>query len=332
MTVFAPLIDSFGRPITYLRVSVTDRCNFRCHYCMAEDTAFLPRKDLLSLEELARVCDVFIGRGVRRIRLTGGEPLVRKGILTLVADLGKQVKNGRLDEVTLTTNGSQLAHMASDLHAAGVRRVNVSLDTRNAEKFQRISRWGELEQVLKGIDAALAAGLSVKINTVLLKGTNEVEIPDLIRWAHSRGMDVTLIEVMPVGDFGADRRAEHLPLSSFEANLKEQFSLIPSAYKTGGPARYVRIEETGGRLGFITPLSHRFCESCNRVRLTSTGTLYTCLGREEAADLRAALRGSEGNDKVNAAIESAIARKPKGHDFVIGRFAAAGRGMNVTGG
>jgi cyclic pyranopterin phosphate synthase len=332
MTVFAPLIDSFGRPITYLRVSVTDRCNFRCHYCMAEDSTFLPRKDLLSLEELARLCDVFIGRGVRRIRLTGGEPLVRKGILTLVADLGRHVKGGRLDEVTLTTNGSQLAHLASDLYAAGVRRVNVSLDTRNAKEFERISRWGQLEQVLKGIDAALAAGLSVKINTVLLKGTNEFEIPDLIRWAHGRGMDITLIEVMPVGDFGADRRAQHLPLSSFEANLKEQFSLIPSAHKTGGPARYVRIEETGGRLGFITPLSHRFCESCNRVRLTCTGTLYTCLGGEDSADLRTALRGSESNDKVSAVIDSAIARKPKGHDFVIGRFVAAGRGMNVTGG
>ena len=331
----APLFDSFGRQITYLRVSVTDRCNFRCFYCMAEDQAFQPRKDLLSLEELGRLCGAFIDRGVRRIRLTGGEPLVRKGIITLVRELGQQVERGALDEVTLTTNGSRLGELAPQLRDAGVRRINVSLDTREPDIFGRISRWGDLGQVLAGIDAALAAGLSVKINTVLLKGMNEAEIPEMVRWAHGRGMDLTLIEVMPVGDFGADRESQHLSLATFEAQLARHFTLSPSAHRSGGPARYVNVAETGGRIGFITPLSHRFCEACNRVRVSCTGTLYTCLGREDAICLRTPLRASEGNALLDAAIDAAIARKPRGHDVGIGRgsrFAAVGRGMNVTGG
>ncbi len=331
----SPLFDSFGRQITYLRVSVTDRCNFRCFYCMAEDQAFLPRKDLLSLEELGRLCGAFIARGVRRIRLTGGEPLVRKGILTLVRELGAHVQRGALDEVTLTTNGSRLAELAHDLHAAGVRRINVSLDTRNTDTFARISRWGDLGQVLAGIDAAQAAGMSVKINTVLLKGMNEAEIPDMVRWAHGRSMDLTLIEVMPVGDFGADRESQHLSLAAFEKQLAQHFTLAQSGHRTGGPARYVNVAETGGRIGFITPLSHRFCEACNRVRVSCSGTLYTCLGREDAVCLRTPLRASEGNGLLDAAIDQAIASKPAGHDFMIGRgsrFAAVGRGMNVTGG
>lgn len=331
----APLFDSFGRQITYLRVSVTDRCNFRCSYCMAEDQSFLPRADLLSLEELGRLCGAFVARGVRRIRLTGGEPLVRKGLLTLVEELGGHVARGSLDEVTLTTNGSRLAAMARGLRDAGVRRINVSLDTRRPDTFARISRWGNLRDVEAGIDAALAAGLKVKINTVLQKGLNDREIPGLIRWAHGRGMDLTLIEIMPVGDFGADREGQHLPLSDFASRLANEFTLVPSDHRTGGPARYVTVAETGGRLGFITPLSHRFCEACNRVRVTCTGTIYTCLGREESTCLRTPLRASEGNDLLNAAIDSAIARKPSGHDFMIGRgseFVAVGRGMNVTGG
>ena len=331
----APLFDSFGRQITYLRVSVTDRCNFRCHYCMAEDQTFLPRKDLLSLEEMGRLCGAFIARGVRRIRLTGGEPLVRKGILTLVEELGGHVASGALDEVTLTTNGSRLAAMAQDLKNAGVRRINISLDTREPETFARISRWGALDDVLRGIDAAQGAGIKVKINTVLLKGVNDREVPDLIRWAHGRAMDLTLIEVMPVGDFGADREQQHLALDAYEKELARQFTLSSSTHRTGGPARYVDVAETGGRVGFITPLSHRFCEACNRVRVSCTGTLYTCLGREDATCLRTPLRASEGNDLLEAAIDRAISRKPAGHDFVIGRgsrFAAVGRGMNVTGG
>ena len=329
------LVDPFGRAITYLRVSVTDRCDFRCVYCMAEDMHFLPKADLLTHEELDRLCSVFIARGVRKLRLTGGEPLVRRGIMTLFASLSRHLDSGRLDELTLTTNGSQLAKYARDLKEHGVRRVNVSLDTLDAEKFRAITRWGSLAHVLAGIDAAQAAGLKIKINAVALKGVNEGEFPDLIEWAHGRGMDFTLIEVMPLGEIGEGRLDQYLPLSVVRARLAERFSLEDIDYRTGGPARYVRVGETGGRLGFITPLTHNFCESCNRVRVTCTGTLYMCLGQEDAADLRKPLRASEGNELLSAAIEEAISRKPKGHDFVIDRRhkrPAVARHMSVTGG
>ena len=331
----APLIDPFGRAISYLRVSVTDRCDFRCVYCMAENMTFLPKADLLTLEELDRLCTAFIAKGVRKLRLTGGEPLVRRGIMTLVQSLSRHLKTGALDELTLTTNGSQLPKYAAELAACGVKRINVSLDTLDADKFRAITRWGELDKVLAGIDAAQAAGLAVKINAVALKGVNEDELADLVAWAHGRGMDLTIIEVMPLGDVGEDRLDQYLPLSMVRARLAERFTLDEIDYRTGGPARYVRVKETGGRLGFITPLTHNFCESCNRVRLTCTGTLYMCLGQEDAADLRAPLRASEGNDLVYAAIEEAISRKPKGHDFVIDRRhkrPALARHMSVTGG
>jgi cyclic pyranopterin phosphate synthase len=329
------LIDPFGRHVTYLRVSVTDRCDFRCVYCMAEDMTFLPKKDLLSLEELDRLCTAFIGKGVRKIRLTGGEPLVRKGIMTLVESLGRHVQSGMLEELTLTTNGSQLAKHATELAAHGVRRINVSVDTLDGEKFRKITRWGELPKVLEGIRAAQAAGLHIKINAVALKGVNDTEIPAMIRWAHGEGMDLTLIETMPMGDIDGDRTEQYLPLSVLRASLMDRFTLEDIPYKTGGPARYARVKETGGRVGFITPMSHNFCESCNRVRLTCTGTLYMCLGQEDAADLRAPLRASEGNALLDAAIDEAIARKPKGHDFVIDRRRnrpAVARHMSVTGG
>ncbi|MGE0750210.1 MAG: GTP 3',8-cyclase MoaA [Variibacter sp.] len=331
----APLVDSFGRGITYLRVSVTDRCDFRCVYCMTENMSFLPKQDLLSLEELDRVCSAFIARGVRKLRLTGGEPLVRRGIMGLFASLSRHLESGVLDELTLTTNGSQLAKYAADLKAHGVKRVNVSLDTLDADKFRAITRWGELDKVLAGIDAAQAAGLKVKINAVALRSVNEDELPRLLEWAHAGGMDLTLIEVMPLGDIGETRLDQYLPLSLARARLAERFTLEDIDYRTGGPARYVRVAETGGRLGFITPLTHNFCESCNRVRLTCTGTLYMCLGQEDAADLRTPLRMSESNDLLNATIDSAIARKPKGHDFVIdrrNRQPALSRHMSVTGG
>jgi cyclic pyranopterin phosphate synthase len=329
------LVDPFGRHVTYLRVSVTDRCDFRCVYCMAEDMTFLPKKDLLSLEELDRVCSAFIARGVSKIRLTGGEPLVRKGIMTLVASLSRHLATGALDELTLTTNGSQLAKHAAELAGHGVRRINVSVDTLDPQKFKAITRWGELPKVMDGIRAAQAAGLAIKINAVALKGVNDGEIPEMIRWAHGQGMDLTLIETMPLGDIDGDRTEQYLPLSVVRARLLDQFSLEDIPYKTGGPARYVRVKETGGRLGFITPLSHNFCESCNRVRLTCTGTLYMCLGQEDAADLRAPLRASEGDDLLHATIDEAIGRKPKGHDFVIDRRhnrPAVARHMSVTGG
>ncbi len=331
----APLIDPFGRHVSYLRVSVTDRCDFRCVYCMAEDMTFLPKKDLLSLEELDRVCSAFIAKGVRKIRLTGGEPLVRKGIMTLVESLGRHLRSGALGELTLTTNGSQLAKYAGEIFAHGVRRINVSVDTLDAAKFKKITRWGDLAKVQDGIAAAQAAGLAVKINAVALKGVNEHEIPEMIRWAHGRGMDLTLIETMPLGDIEGDRTDQYLPLSVVRAQLLDRFTLEDIPYKTGGPARYVRVRETGGRLGFITPLTHNFCESCNRVRLTCTGTLYMCLGQEDAADLRAPLRASESDDPLNAAIDEAISRKPKGHDFIIDRRhnkPALARHMSVTGG
>jgi cyclic pyranopterin phosphate synthase len=329
------LVDPFGRAITYLRVSVTDRCDFRCVYCMAEDMTFLPKADLLSLEELDRLCGAFVHRGVRKLRLTGGEPLVRRGIMTLVSSLSRHLVTGGLDELTITTNGSQLAKYAGELAGCGVERINVSLDTLDPDKFRAITRWGELEKVKGGIDAALAAGLRVKINAVALKGVNEDELGDLVAWAHGRGMDLTIIEVMPLGDIGAGRLEQYLPLSVVRARLSQRYTLDEIDYRTGGPARYVKVKETGGRLGFITPLTHNFCESCNRVRVTCTGTLYMCLGQEDAADLRRPLRSSPQDEPLQAAIEEAIARKPKGHDFIIDRRhqrPALARHMNVTGG
>ena len=329
------LVDPFARAITYLRVSVTDRCDFRCVYCMAENMAFLPKADLLSLEELDRLCSAFIARGVCKLRLTGGEPLVRRGIMTLFASLSRHLAAGALYELTVTTNGSQLAKYARELASHGVRRINVSLDTLDADKFRAITRWGERSKVLAGIDAAQAAGLKVKINAVALKGVNEDEFPALIAWAHGSGMELTLIEVMPLGDIGAARLDQYLPLSIVRARLSERFTLNDIDYRTGGPARYVTVAETGGRLGFITPLTHNFCESCNRVRVTCTGTLYMCLGQEDAADLRTPLRASQGNELLHAAITEAISRKPKGHDFIIDRRhqrPALARHMSVTGG
>ncbi len=306
------LIDPFGRGITYLRVSVTDRCDFRCVYCMAENMSFLPKADLLTLEELDRLCSAFIAKGVRKLRLTGGEPLVRRSIMTLVASLSRHLASGALDELTLTTNGSQLPKYAHELAGHGVKRINVSLDTLDPDKFRAITRWGELDKVLAGIDAAQAAGLKVKINAVALKGVNEDEISALVEWAHGRGMDLTLIEVMPLGDVGEGRLDQYLPLSMVRARLAERYTLDEIDYRTGGPARYVKVAETGGRLGFITPLTHNFCESCNRVRVTCTGTLYMCLGQEDAADLRTPLRASEGNDLLDAAIDGSDLAQAEG--------------------
>ncbi|WP_119940063.1 GTP 3',8-cyclase MoaA [Neorhizobium sp. NCHU2750] len=334
-SALAPMIDPFGRSVTYLRVSVTDRCDFRCTYCMAENMTFLPKKDLLTLEELGRLCSAFIAKGVRKLRLTGGEPLVRKNIMFLVEALGKHVAAGRLDELTLTTNGSQLARYAQQLHDNGVRRINVSLDTLDPQKFKTITRWGDFSKVMEGIDAAQKAGIHIKLNAVALKDFNEAEIPDMIRFAHGRGMDLTLIETMPMGEIEEDRTDRYLPLSELRATLGKQFALADIPYMTGGPARYVEVKETGGRLGFITPMTHNFCESCNRVRLTCTGTLYMCLGQNDAADLRTALRASPDDDHLSSAIDEAITRKPKGHDFIIDRThkrPAVARHMSVTGG
>jgi GTP 3',8-cyclase len=331
----APLIDPFARAITYLRVSVTDRCDFRCVYCMSENMSFLPKADLLSLEELDRLCSAFVAKGVRKLRLTGGEPLVRRGIMTLFSSLSRHLKSGALDELTVTTNGSQLGKYAAELKSYGVERINVSLDTLDPDKFRAITRWGDLKQVLAGIDAAQAAGLKVKINAVALKGVNEDELPDLVTWAHGRGMDITIIEVMPLGDIGDDRLGQYLPLSMVRSRLAARFTMEDIDHQTGGPARYVRVNETGGRLGFITPMTHNFCESCNRVRITCTGTLYMCLGQEDAADLRLPLRASESNEPLYTAIDEAITRKPKGHDFIIDRRhqrPALSRHMSVTGG
>jgi cyclic pyranopterin phosphate synthase len=333
--MFSHLIDPFGRRISYLRVSVTDRCDFRCVYCMAEDMHFLPKKDILTLEELDRVSSAFIERGVKKLRLTGGEPLVRRNIMQLVQSLSRHLRSGALEELTLTTNGSQLSRYASALKEHGVRRINVSLDTRDAQKFRAITRWGDLGKVLDGIAAAKGVGLQVKINMVALKAVNEDEVEDMLRWCHEQGMDLTLIETMPLGEIEGDRTDQYLPLSLVRARLAERYTLDDIAYKTGGPARYVRVKQTGGRLGFITPLTHNFCESCNRVRLTCTGTLYMCLGQEDAADLRAPLRASEGNELLHSAIAEAIGRKPKGHDFIIDRRhnrPALARHMSVTGG
>ncbi len=329
------MIDPFGRTIRYLRVSVTDRCDLRCVYCMSEDMTFLPRAELLSLEELDRLCSAFVGLGVRKLRLTGGEPLVRRDVLCLFESLGRHLKSGALEELTLTTNGTQLAKHADALKAAGVRRVNVSLDSLDPQRFKDITRWGNHAQVMDGIRAAKAAGFKVKINTVAMRGVNEEECDDLVAWCGAEGFDLVFIETMPMGDIDGDRTSQYLPLSLVRARLGHRWTLDPIADNTGGPARYTRCAETGGRIGFITPMTHNFCESCNRVRLTCTGTLYMCLGQEDAADLRTPLRASEGNDLLIGAINDAIARKPKGHDFVIDRRhnrPAVSRHMSVTGG
>jgi cyclic pyranopterin phosphate synthase len=336
MNTPAPLIDPFARAISYLRVSVTDRCDFRCVYCMAENMTFLPKKELLTLEELDRMCSTFIRLGVKKLRITGGEPLVRKGIMTFFDSMTRHLDSGALDELTLTTNGSQLARFADQLYAAGVRRVNVSLDTLDDKKFADITRWGRLPQVLQGIDAAQKAGLRIKINAVALKGFNEDELFTIQDWCASRDMDLTWIEVMPMGDLGnEDRLDQYWSLNDLRARLAERFTLTDLAERSGGPARYVKIEETGQKIGFITPLTHNFCESCNRVRLTCTGELYMCLGQEDMADLRAPLRASQDNAVLEEAIRAAIALKPKGHDFDYSRQEVAGqmtRHMSHTGG
>ncbi len=335
MTNQAPLIDPFQRAISYLRVSVTDRCDFRCVYCMAEHMTFLPKKELLTLEEMDRLCSTFIGMGVRKLRVTGGEPLVRKNILWFFERMGRHLGDG-LDELTVTTNGSQLKKMAQPLVDCGVRRINVSLDTLDKAKFQAITRWGRLDQVLEGIEAAQAAGLRVKINVVALKGTNDDEIHKLIEWCRDWGMDLTFIEVMPMGDLGEeDRLDQFFSLKDVRREMETQWTLTDTDERSGGPARYVRVEETGQRIGFITPLSHNFCESCNRVRLTCTGQLYMCLGQDDDADLRKVLRESDDDDVLRTSIREAITRKPKGHDFDYSRQSVSGqvsRHMSVTGG
>jgi GTP 3',8-cyclase len=331
----AGLIDPFERRISYLRVSVTDRCDFRCVYCMAEDMTFLPKAEILSLEELDRLCSTFVRMGVRKLRLTGGEPLVRRNIMSLFHGLGRHVKSGALDELTVTTNGSQLSRFAGELREAGVRRVNVSLDTLDADKFAAITRWGKLDKVLEGLAAAKREGLAVKINAVALKGVNDGEFDRLIAWCGEEGFDLTLIEVMPMGDIGPDRLDQYIPLSMVRAQIAKSWTLEESTYRSGGPARYFTVKETGGRVGFITPLTHNFCELCNRVRLTCTGTLYMCLGQEDAADLRTPLRASTDDGELEVAIRAAIRRKPKGHDFIIDRRnhgPAVSRHMSVTGG
>jgi len=326
------MLDPFGRRISYLRVSVTDRCDLRCVYCMAEDMTFLPKSEVLTLEELDRLCGSFIGLGVERIRLTGGEPLVRKNMISLVRSLGARIGAGGLTELTITTNGSQLTKMADQLYSAGVRRINVSLDTLDPQKFAAITRWGKLEPTLDGIFAARAAGLKIKINTVALKGVNEEEYDRMLAWCGEHGFDLTLIETMPMGDISGDRTDQYLPLSLVRQRLRKTWTLTESLHTTGGPARYYDVGETGGRLGLITPMTHNFCESCNRVRLTCTGTLYMCLGQEDAADLRRPLRDPEVDDEgLREHIQAAIDRKPKGHDFVMDRAAVA-RHMSVTGG
>ncbi len=336
LQTLVPLTDPFERRITYLRVSVTDRCDFRCVYCMAESMTFLPKAQVLTLEEMDRLCSAFVRRGVRKLRLTGGEPLVRRNIIWLVERLGRHLETGDLDELTLTTNGSQLVRHAEALARAGVRRINLSLDTLDAAKFAEITRWGRLDRVLEGLAAADAAGLRIKINTVALRGVNDDELGDIVAWCGARGYDVTFIEVMPLGEIGGEARLDqYLPLSMVRAALRRRFTLDETDYATGGPARYSVCRETGGRVGFITPMTHNFCEACNRVRLTCTGTLYMCLGQEDAADLRAPLRASESDDPLMDAIDEAIGRKPKGHDFIIDRrrrAPAVGRHMSVTGG
>ncbi len=329
------MIDPFGRHITYLRVSVTDRCDFRCAYCMAEDMTFLPKSDVLTLEELDRLCSAFIRRGVRTLRLTGGEPLVRRNIMYLVERLGRHLTSGGLDELTLTTNGSQLAKYARRLADCGVKRINVSVDTLDAETFARVTRRGRLDQVLEGLAAAKAAGLRVKINTVALRGVNAHALSEMVAWCGREGFDLCLIETMPLGEIGEDRTDQYLSVTEARQRLAREWTLVDSTHRTGGPARYVEVIETGQRLGFITPLSHNFCESCNRVRVTCTGTLYLCLGQDDAADLRTPLRASRSDIPLLAAIDEAIGRKPKGHDFVIDRTRrqpAVARHMSATGG
>ncbi len=331
-----PLIDPFGRRVSYLRVSVTDRCDFRCVYCMSEDMTFLPKAEILSLEELDRLCSAFVTLGTRKLRLTGGEPLVRKGIMQLIRNLSRHLASGALDELTLTTNGSQLEKFAQELADCGVRRINVSVDSLDPEKFTRITRWGKLQPVLDGIAAAKAAGIRVKLNTVALKGVNDDEFYRLVEWCGENGHDLTFIEVMPMGDIGGENRLDQFyPISLLRAHLAQRWTLKDSSHYSGGPARYVTLVETGQRVGFITPLTHNFCEACNRVRLTCTGTLYMCLGQDDSADLRAPLRQSESDDVLIAAIRDAIRRKPKGHDFIIDRDhkgPAVERHMSVTGG
>ncbi|MCH7936312.1 MAG: GTP 3',8-cyclase MoaA [Proteobacteria bacterium] len=328
------MIDPFGREVSYLRVSVTDRCDFRCVYCMSENMTFLPKADVLSLEELDRLCSAFVRKGVKKLRITGGEPLVRRNIMSLFRNLSRLLKSGDLKELTLTTNGSQLPKYASELVDCGVKRINVSMDSLDADKFHELTRWGDLGKVQKGIRAARDAGLAIKINVVALRNFNDDEIEPLIRWCGDMGYDMTLIETMPLGDIG-DRVEQYLPLSEVRERLEETFTFTDLDYKSGGPARYVEVKETGRKLGFITPLTHNFCEGCNRVRLTCTGTLYMCLGQDDAADLRKPLRASEADQVLDAAIDEAISRKPKGHDFVIDRDhsgPALARHMNVTGG
>ena len=329
------LIDPFGRAVRYLRVSVTDRCDLRCVYCMSEDMTFLPKAELLSLEELDRVCSAFVAQGVRKIRVTGGEPLVRRNVLSLFESLGRHMGTGALEELTLTTNATHLAKYADALKKAGVRRVNVSLDSLDPARFKTITRWGDHARVMDGIFAAKAAGLKIKINTVAMRGINEGEIEELVAWCGAQGFDLVFIETMPMGDIDGDRTAQYLPLSIVRARLERRWTLNDIADTTGGPARYTRCAETGGRVGFITPMTHNFCESCNRVRLTCTGTLYMCLGQDDAADLRTPTRASESDELLTTAIQQAIARKPKGHDFIIDRRhnrPAVNRHMSVTGG
>ena len=329
------LIDPFGRSVHYLRVSVTDRCDLRCVYCMSEDMTFLPKAELLTLEELDRLCSAFVAQGVRKLRITGGEPLVRRNVITLFESLGRHLKSGALDELTLTSNGTRLAEFAGALKNAGVERINISLDSLDPGRFKQITRWGDHAKVMDGIRAAKAAGLKVKINTVAMRGVNEDEFEDLVAWCGQEGFDLVFIETMPMGDIDGDRTTQYLPLSMVRAGLERRWTLNPIADTTGGPARYTRCAETGGRVGFITPMTHNFCESCNRVRLTCTGTLYMCLGQDDAADLRTPLRASASNDLLAAAIHEAISRKPKGHDFVIDRRhnrPAVNRHMSVTGG
>jgi cyclic pyranopterin phosphate synthase len=329
------MIDPFGRHVSYLRVSVTDRCDFRCTYCMAEDMTFLPKRELLTLEELDRLCAAFIRKGVRKLRITGGEPLVRRGIMGLFRSLGARIGAGGLDELTLTTNASQLARFADELYGCGVRRINISLDTLKADKFTELTRWGRFEQVMDGIMTAKKAGMAIKINTVALRGVNDDELDDMVAWCGDNGFDLTFIETMPMGDIDGDRTQYYLPLSEVRQHLETRWSLAESDYATGGPSRYVTVSQTDQRVGFITPLSHNFCASCNRVRLTCTGTLYMCLGQNDAADLRAPLRNSNSDAALEAAIDEAIARKPEGHDFIIDRTRrqpAVARHMSVTGG
>lgn len=329
------MTDPFGRVINYLRVSVTDRCDLRCFYCMSEDMTFLPKADLLTLEELDRLCSAFVAKGVRKLRLTGGEPLVRRNVMSLVRSLSRHLRSGALDELTLTTNGSLLSKYADELADCGVKRINVSVDTLDRDKFRAVTRWGDLDKVLGGIEAARAAGLAVKINAVALKNINEDEIPTLMQWAHGKGMALTLIEVMPMGDIGEDRIDQYVPLSLVRARLAARFTLTDLPDDTGGPARYVRVGETSGKLGFITPMTHNFCEQCNRVRITCTGTIHTCLGHEDASDLRKPLRASAGNELLDQTIDRAIGLKPKGHDFIIDRRhdrPSVSRHMSVTGG